>query len=81
MKRKIQFYEDVEQLNYYIYHDGKFQLPSFWNYLDKCDDKKTGMYAEVYKSPEGEIVMIVRAAPSLIREGWGGFYPVREINQ
>ncbi len=70
MIRNIQFYKDLEQLNYYIYHDGKFSKPNGWTYIDKYENKKTGFYSEAYQNTQGEVVMIIRGTDWKETEDW-----------
>ena len=60
MTRDINYYKDLEKLNYSLYKNLNYNIPKGWSYLDKYDDKHTGFYAEAYKNPYNEVVMVVR---------------------
>ena len=53
MKRDINYYKQLEKLNYYVYHKKQYEKPKGWYKVDYYDDKKTGMYAEAYKNYNG----------------------------
>lgn len=71
MKRNLNFYKDLQKLNDYIYHTKQYDKPKGWQYVDKYDDKKTGMYAEAYQNYNNEVVMVIRG---LEKESIKDFY-------
>ena len=60
MTRDIKYYKDLEKLNYSLYKNLSIDKPEGWTYLDNYYDKRTGFYAEAYKNPEGEVVMVIK---------------------
>lgn len=59
MARDINFYKELERLNYSLYPNSVIKINT-WDFVCKHNDKQTGMYAEAHKNSNGEIVMVIK---------------------